>query len=90
MKTKSWGKYLLDAYGIFLVFAFIFTHFQFWQAIVWGSYPLVLLLKFSQDSIIFITINFGLYGISILCIIIQALILYYTGNALEKLFLKKS
>jgi hypothetical protein len=88
MKNKSWGKYLLDAYGIFLVLVFIFIHFQFWQAIVWGSYPLILLLKSSPESVIYIEINFGLYGISIICIIVQALILYCAGNAIEKLLRK--
>ncbi|HTE48472.1 MAG TPA: hypothetical protein VK675_01020 [Candidatus Paceibacterota bacterium] len=88
MKSKSWGNYLLDLYGIYLILIFIISNFQFWNAIVRGSYPLILLLKYRPESVIYIDINFGLYGISLLCIFIQAVVIYYIGNILEKLFTK--
>jgi len=90
MKIESLGKYLLNAYGIFLILVFIFTNFQFWQTIIWGSYPLILLLKSSPESIIYIEINFGLYGISIICVLAQGMILYYVGNIIRKLLQKLS
>ena len=88
MKNKPWGKYLLDVYGIFLVLVFLFSHFQIWTAVVWGSYPLILLLKSTPASVLYIEINFGLYGISIICILIQGLIFYYAGNIVGKLLQK--
>ncbi len=88
MKNKSWGKYLVDLYGLFLLLVFIFSNFQIWQAFVWGSYPLVLLFRSRPESIIYVAINFGLYGISILCVIVQGAILYYMGNFIEKLYRK--
>ena len=88
MTNKSWGKYLLDLYGIYLIILFVFSNFQFWKAIVWGGYPLIIFLKQRPESVIYIEINFGLYGVSLLCIFIQAVFLYYFGNILEKLFTK--
>lgn len=88
MKNSSLGKNLLNLYGVFLILAFVFTGFDFWGAIILGSYPLLALLKSSSESIIYIAINFGLYGMSILAILIQGLVLYYGGNILEK-FLKR-
>jgi len=88
MNDRLWGKYLVEAYGVLLLFYFLFNHFQFWKAIVWGSYPLIALLESSPDSVIYISINFGLYGISILCILVQGLFLYYLGKILQKLFKK--
>jgi hypothetical protein len=87
-KNMSLGSLLLNLYRVFLFLAFLFSGFDFWRAIVLGSYPLMLLFRLNPAFTFYIDANFGYYGFSILCILIQGGILQSGGNALEKLFRK--
>ena len=95
MKDQSPGKTLLTLYGVYLAFIFMLTHFQIDGMLQRGGDPLLgILPKILPESILLLIISapglfIQLYVLPILCIIIQAFILYYGGNYLEKL-LKKS
>ena len=84
MKNRSFSKILVNAYGIILILILIFSHFDLLETFRLGSYPLGLLFEINTGWKVSIVINFGLYGFSILCVLIQARLLYYIGNIIEK------
>lgn len=88
IRKMPWGNILLNLYRLFLVLAFLLSGFNFWYAIVLGSYPLMLLFRLNLAFTFYIDANFGYYGFSILCILIQGGILQHGGNALQKSFRK--
>jgi|GEM_PF-5234235 len=90
MVTKPLGKLFVNLYGLILILILIFTHFNLLKTFKWGSYPLGLLYKINTGWEISIAINFGLYGFSILCVLIQARLIYYVGNIIENVFRKTS
>jgi len=90
IKSMPLGNLLLNLYRIFLVLAFIFSGFNFWYAIVLGGYPLMFLFRLSPAFTFYIDANFGYYGFSILCILIQGGVFQHGGNMLEKLIRKSS
>lgn len=86
MKNKSLSKILVNSYGFILILILIFSHFDLLETFRLGSYPLGLLFELNTGWKVAIIINFGLYGFSILCILIQARLLYYIGNVIEKAY----
>jgi hypothetical protein len=87
MKNKSLSMILVNSYGIILILILVFSHFDLLETFRLGSYPLGLLFEINTGWKVAIVINFGLYGFSILCILIQARLLYYLGNIIEKYFI---
>lgn len=86
MKNKSLSKILVNSYGVILILILIFSHFDLLETFKLGSYPLGLLFEINTGWKVSIVINFGLYGFSVLCILIQARLLYYIGNIIEKIY----
>jgi hypothetical protein len=94
LTRPSLGRNLLYLYALIIGLIFIFiAHFSFFGTLIWAAQPLDYWLHnwLSRLSEPLLLILVQLRGVKlILSILVQAAILYFGGNALEKVLKKRS